>query len=171
MHADKVLKAFKRHRPMAITHLRAALQDASLTPQETTRMSTNASTIPSPILDGDAPLPFANTNIPTQPTAGPMFTHAKMYHAWKNIYIHTPSKWHMPSPSSVSTVSMCSTNSLPPQEATTVSLRGPGNTPYPTIVSLGPTPIEQNDVASPTLTHFTISTPSCYVLAGMFSST
>ena len=160
MHADEALQMFRRRRPAAITHIRAVLQDAFLSP--TTSMSTNASTVQSPILEGDAPLPFANDNVPTptQPTSGPTFTPAKMYHAWKDFYIHTPSKWCTPSPSSVSTVSTSLTDSLAPKEASIVSTGGPGNTPYPTLISLDPAPTQSNNVASPTPTHFTISTPS-----------
>ena len=38
-------------------------------------MSTNASTVQSPVLEGDAPLPFAGTTVPTptQPSSGPTF--------------------------------------------------------------------------------------------------
>ena len=159
MHTDEALEAFKKRHPTAITHIRAVLQDAFLS--STTSMSTNASAVPSPILEGDAPLPFAHTNIPTptQPPSGPTYTPAEMYHTWKNVFIHTPSKWRMPSPSNVSLIATSSTDSLAPKEATTVSLRGLGNTPYPTIISLDSAP-EQSSVASPTPTHFTISTPS-----------
>ena len=52
------------------------------------------------------------------------------------------------------------TNSLAPKEASIVSTGGPGNTPYLTLISLDPAPAQSNDVASPTPTHFTISTPS-----------
>ena len=108
-------------------------------------MSANASVVPSPVLEGDAPLPFADTNVltPTWPAVGPTFTPAKMYHTWKNTFIHTPSKWHTPSPSNVRTVSTSSTDSLAPKEATTVSLRGPGNTPYLTIISFNPLPLSR----------------------------
>ena len=160
MHADEALETFRRRRPAVITHIRAVLQDTFLS--STTSMSTNASTVQSPILEGDAPLPFANANVPTltQPTSGPTFTPAKMYHAWKNLYIHTPSKWRTPTSSSVSSVSTGSTDSLAPKEAPVVSTGGPGNTPYPTHISLDPAPTQSHDVASPTPTHFTISTPS-----------
>ena len=160
MHADEALEAFKRRRLTAITHIRAVLQDTFLS--STTSMSTNASTVQSPILEGDAPLPFANTNVPTptQPTSGPTFTPAEMYHAWKNLYIHTPSKWRTPSPAGDSSVSTSSTDSLAPKEASIVSMRGPGNTPYLTLITLDPTPTQSHNVASPTPTHFTISTPS-----------
>ena len=160
MHADKALEAFRKRRPTAITHIRAVLQDAFLS--STTPMSTNASTVQSPILEGDAPLPFAGTTVPTptQPASGPAFTPTEMYHAWKNLYIHTPSKWCMLSPSSASLISTGSTDSLAPKEASVVSTGGPGNTPYLTIIALDPAPTQSNDVASPTPTHFTISTPS-----------
>ena len=160
MHADEALEALKRRHPMAITHIRAVLQDTFLS--STTSMSTNASTVPSPILEGDALLPFAHTNIPTptQPPSGPMYTPAEMYHAWKNLYIHTPSKWHTLSPSNDSLISTSLTNSLSPKEAPVVSTGGPGNTPYPTLISLDPAPTQPSNVASPTPTHFTISTPS-----------
>ena len=125
-------------------------------------MSTDASTVQSPILEGDALFPFADTTVPTptQPVSGPTFTPAEMYHTWKNLYIHTPSKWCTPSPSNVSLISTSSTDSLAPKETSAVSTGGPGNTPYPTIISLDPTPTHSSDVASPTPTHFMISTPS-----------
>ena len=115
MHADEVIEAFKRCCPTAITHIKAVLQDTFLTP--TIRMSTNASTVQSPVLEGDALLPFANTNVPTptQPASGLTFTLTETYHTWKNLYIHTPTKWCTPSPSSVSAVSTSLTNSLTPK--------------------------------------------------------
>ena len=160
MHADKALEAFRKRHPAAATHIRTILQDTFLS--STTLMSTNASTVQSPILEGDALLPFANTNVPTptQPTSGPTFTPAEMYHAWKNLYIHTPSKWRTLSPSNISSVSTSSTNSLAPKETPVVSTGGPGNTPYLTLISLDPTTTQSSNIASPTPTHFTISTPS-----------